>query len=150
MNKKAFTLIELLVVIALIAVITGFVSVRFIQSYGSRQQDGYIKEFVNYLRYVQFKAIEDGLVYKLVLDEDKKSIESLVETEREFKSVNTPFSKKFSKSGNLSVQFKKGNEIYFFPDGTITKNTVTILDQMNELASVEIQNRVGSFKISHV
>jgi len=157
---RGFTLIELLVVLALVVIVTGLVTVRFVGSVQERSLEQYVREMSAYLRFLQFKAIEDGNVLKIFFNEETKEVESMkLEKEsqredgrknkkKEFVPMKTPFSQKANGNKDFGIRLKSGDEIYFFPDGSVTKNTVIISDQVDERATIEIKNRLGLFKVN--
>ena len=149
-KKKAlrgFTLVELIMVVVLVVMLTSLATTRFVQSYQARTADYYVKELVFFLRYVQFKSIEEGVVHKLALDSDQLRVFVKENETNDFKEVSIPFLNQFEKQAQFTLEFREGNEIYFFPDGSVTPNQFMIMDGVDKKASIEIKNRLGAFQV---
>ena len=144
------TLIELLIVILLVMTLAGLATANFIQSYQARNVEHFAKDLAAYIRYVQFKAIEDGSIHQLKLDSESGLLETFAQEKKDidFQKVTTPFSKRFQKQDQYTIRFRKGKEIYFYPDGNVTPNQLLLLENEQEKASVEIKNRIGAFKVT--
>jgi len=149
--ELGMTFIELLVVMALVIAITGLVTVRFIGSSQAQTEKQWAKSSVMLLRYLQFKSIEEGLIHKIRLDELKQSLKVLVESEEpgEFEEIKTPYSNQWKKTDRYRIRFQKGKEIYFFPDGSMTRNQLMMMEGSHERAAIDIQNRIGSFQVTY-
>ena len=153
MSKRAgFTLIELITVVVLIMTLAGLATTRFVQSYQARSVDHFVKEFVFFLRYIQFKSIEEGAIHKLVLDPDSGELKSFIKltvAPDNFKETSIPFVNRFQKRARFVLQLKNGNEVYFFPDGGVTPNQFLVMEGMKERASIDIKDRLGFFQVVH-
>jgi prepilin-type N-terminal cleavage/methylation domain-containing protein len=149
-KSRGVTLIELVLVIALVLTLSTLATVNFIKSYQARDFRQFVSELASYLRFVQYKAIEDGLVLKVSIDSDSGRIESLAQGSKpkEFKSFTTPFSKRFESNNQFSVQLDKGRDIFFSPDGSMTINKITVSNERYR-AKIEIRNRLGAFRIKY-
>ena len=149
-KRRGFTLIELLIVISLIVTLTGLATTGFIQSYRARSVDHFTKELTAYLRYLQFKAIEEGAVHKLILDPETGSLTSFVQDSdgKKFRKISTSFSRRFEKSGIFSTLLDPTSGIYFFPDGNVTKSKLWVMSGSEKKAAVEIKNRIGAFQVT--
>ena len=149
-NKSGFTLIELIVVMGLVLTIIFMAAPHFVRSYQSRNIDFYLKDLQFFLRYMQFKAIEEGKVQKLVLDPDTGELQGFVKKGRgpeEFEKISVPIGYEVQKHTRFMLQLKNGNQIYFFPDGALTPNRFLIMEGMEERASLNIRNRLGAFQV---
>ncbi len=148
LSLTGFTLIELIVVIALVAVIAGLATVRFMQSFEARSTDQYVKELTSYLRYVQFRAIEEGQAYRLgVAEEGKGLTTSVADSSGKFAETRLPHARKLREDSRMDIRLKKGNGVFFFPDGTVTGNAFEISDSSGRLITVTIKNRLGIFEV---
>lgn len=148
LSLTGFTLIELLVVIALVVVIAGFATVRFVQSFQARGLEQYVKELTSYIRYVQFRAIETGQIYELAAQKEGKGLDTYAQKEPgKFEEVKTPYTGRFKGEQRIDTKFRKGGEIYFFPDGTVTQDTIEITDSSGKTFSIEIKNKLGAFEV---
>ena len=148
-ERSAFTIVELIVVLTIVATLAGLATTAFITSFEARSTDHFVKELTAYLRFVQSKAIEEGKTHKLVTEEPNGALSVLVQDEAasEFHPLDNLFSKRFENEKRFSVHLAQGNEIYFFPDGMITRNKLMVSDEKGEHATIEIKNRVGAFKV---
>ena len=109
-----------------------------------------VKELVIYLRYLQFKAIEEGRVHKLKIDSEASSLVSYVQGEKynDYEELVTPFARRFKKIDHFLVHLNEGSEIYFFPDGLLTTNELSITAENERGATIEIKNRLGAFQVT--
>ncbi len=148
--SDAFTLIELIIVLAIVATLAGLATTGFVMSVQARSTDHFVKELTAYLRFIQFKAIEEGKIHKLIAEEPDGTLSVLAEdgTAGEFQPVESLFAKRFGNEKNFSVRFAQGKEIYFLPDGVVTRNKLMISDEQGERAAIEIKNRIGAFKVT--
>ena len=144
------TLIELTIVLALIVTLAGLATVSFMRSYEERNLEHVVKELVIYLRYLQFKAIEEGRVHKLKIDSEASSLVSYVQGEKynDYEELVTPFARRFKKIDHFLVHLNEGSEIYFFPDGLLTTNELSITAENERGATIEIKNRLGAFQVT--
>ena len=149
-NKRGFTFIELIVVVILVSILAGLATTRFVQSFRERRSDYFVKELVAYLRYIQIKAIEEGMTHQLEVDPDSKALKSLSQSSdaSEFHEISISMFKRFKKTDPFVVQLEEGNQIYFFPDGNVTPAKLSITEGAEEKASVAIKNRLGVFEVS--
>lgn len=149
-HTKGFSLIELLVVIAIIVALTGLATVGFVQSFQSRSIEHFVKGFVSYLRFVQFKSIEEGSIHKLVFSAEDGTVSAFVQEKPggDFLPLKDLFSKQISWEKRYETRLAQGKELYFFPDGVIDRNKLSIMDQDKEIAVIEIKNRIGTFRIT--
>lgn len=144
------TLIELILVVALVVVFSGLVTVGFARSFEARNLDHFVKELTAYLRYLQFKAVEEGAIHKLTVNVDSGAIEIFMADRNatDFKEVITPFSGRFKRKDYFSVRLQDGKEVYFFPDGRVTPNKFVVTGDNEKTATVEIKNRIGAFQVT--
>ena len=150
-KKKGMTLIELVLVMALVVTLASLATVSFVRSYQARSFNHYVNEFASYLRYLQFKAIEEGIVLKLAPDPETETLRCYVKKKKssEFSESSTSFSKRFESKGDFEVGIRKDREVYFYPDGTITLTKFVITNKKNdEEAVIEVKNRLGAFKVT--
>ena len=150
MNKKeAFTLVELVLTVALLSILTGTATAVFIQSFRERSVDYAAKEVTFFLRYVQFKAIEEGRTHKLTFDSVSGEFKSFVEQPKPagFQEILIPFANRFKNHGPFLFRLEQGNALYFFPDGSVTPNQLIISEENQEKASIGIKNRLGLFEV---
>jgi prepilin-type N-terminal cleavage/methylation domain-containing protein len=149
-KKNAFTLIELVLVVALISILAGMATIRFAQSFRERSAEHLVKELVFFLRFVQFKAIEEGKTYKLVFESDSGKLRSFVRSPKStrFEEVSIPMIGRLQEPGHFNFELEQGSELYFFPDGSVTPNQLMILEENQEKASIGIKNRLGLFEVA--
>lgn len=147
-NRSGVTLIELILVITLIATLASLATVNFMRSYRERNLQHFVRECASYLRYLQFKSIEEGKTHRLTADEQGRLL-SFIQGKRpkDYDEITTPFSKRFSRADSFSIRFRRGNEIYFFPDGVLTPNELFVEVDHEPAASIQIKNRLGAFQI---
>lgn len=149
-TSNGFTLIELITVLAIVAVLAGLTTTGFVMSVQARSTDHFVKELTGYLRFIQFKAIEEAKIHKLIIQEPGGTLTVLAESgaAREFQPVDNLFAKRFEREKHFSVRFHQGGEIYFFPDGVVSRNQLVISDETGERAAIEVKNRIGAFKVT--
>lgn len=152
MPKRAgVTLIELILVMALVVTLAGLTTVNFIRSYQSKSFNHFVNEFTSYLRYLQFKAIEEARIVKVAFDAESGLLTCYVKQKKsnEFEETKTPFSNRFQSADEFEIDIQKGDAVYFYPDGTITLNKFVITNTKNEeKATIEVRNRLGTFKVT--
>src|SRR3989338_1473387 len=109
-KRKGFTLIELIVVITLVAILSGIATVRFVGSFQGRSLVHFTNELVNFLRYIQFKTIEEGSVHKLEVDSEEGRLTSSAQAEESvlFEEISTPFSSRFGNKLPFTIELEKG------------------------------------------
>ncbi|MBI4372431.1 MAG: prepilin-type N-terminal cleavage/methylation domain-containing protein [Candidatus Omnitrophica bacterium] len=149
-GKNGFTMAELLIVLALVAMMSALVITRFSGSYEARRSEHILKDLTAYLRYLQFKSIEESATYQLDINEKSSAIRVQIKDEelKSFRDVKIPYGESFSDLHPYRLKLSKANEVYFFPDGSVTPNKINLLKGYKEQASVEITNRLGAFKIN--
>ncbi|OGX06774.1 MAG: hypothetical protein A3G87_04315 [Omnitrophica bacterium RIFCSPLOWO2_12_FULL_50_11] len=149
-QRTGVTLIELLVTMALVATLAGLATVAFVRSFQARSLDGFVKDLTAYLRYLQFDAIESGAAHKLVLNPESGRLETFVRNENstQFEPFRSPYSQRFQEAKVFSIDFSRGDEIYFFPDGAVTRNQLFVSRNGTRQATVEIKNRIGAFGVT--
>lgn len=148
-KRLGFTIVELIVVLTIVAALAGLATTAFITSFQARNTDHFVKELSAYLRFIQSKAIEEGKTHKLITEEPG-TLSVLIQDEAEsnFHPLSNLISRRFEHEKNFTVHLSQGNEIYFFPDGVMTRGKLMISDVKGERATIEIKNRIGSFKVT--
>ncbi|MBI4357924.1 MAG: hypothetical protein HY584_01370 [Candidatus Omnitrophica bacterium] len=149
-KTSGLTLIELVTVAALIVILAGLATTRFVESFQARRMDHFVKELVIFLRYVQFKTIEEGTIHKLEIESDSGGIRGFSQDEKpsKFREIRTPFFNRFRNPKPFSIGLDQGDEVYFFPDGRISSNMFLIKSDSQEQASIAVKNRLGVFEVA--
>jgi prepilin-type N-terminal cleavage/methylation domain-containing protein len=148
---KGFTIIELVVVVALVAILASLATASFGFHFRSRQPEHYVDYLTHYLRYLQFKAIEDAATHRMSVDDDRQG----VVTEREgevggqFMEVRHPFSRHLGTGHDFELEMSKGRYVYFYPNGSITPNQLELKRDGMRIALVTVQNRIGVVEVSY-
>jgi prepilin-type N-terminal cleavage/methylation domain-containing protein len=150
-GQKGMSLIEVVIVASLIAIWAGLATAYFANQFRDRSEEHMIKDLKAGIRYLQFKAIEEGKTYQLKVSGSEAGIESYVQDpwDGTFKRVSHPFLARFEEQGQFRVKFQDGNDMYFFPNGVVTKNHLNVSDGDEKVATIEIQNRIGSMQVVH-
>ena len=148
-SMKGFTFIELLVVVIVLAALTGLAVTQFRDSYESRSSTLIVKELTSYLRYLQFYAVEKNEVYKLEVNERTETLRAWSQESgsQAFREARTPFRKRFGDLAPFSLSLGTGKALYFFPDGSVTKNKLYLMRDSKKEATIEIRNRLGAFRV---
>ncbi|HTL48647.1 MAG TPA: prepilin-type N-terminal cleavage/methylation domain-containing protein [Verrucomicrobiae bacterium] len=149
-SSRGFTLVEILIVFALVATFAALAVAGFSRFYNERLPRLYVKDLAGYVRYLQFKAIEDGKIYRMTVDNDTGvSTASKPNAKKDFEPLRDALSRRFQKKGEFAVVLGEGHEVYFFPDGTVTRNAVTVSRNGGEIATLQIKNRLGALEIHY-
>ena len=101
------------------------------------------------MRYLQFKTIEQGKIHKLKVETDSGAeiLKTYVQLgKNKFEPVEDSFAGRFQTKGAFTIRMEQGNEISFFPDGTVTRNNILIFSKNEPVATIEVQNRIGTLK----
>lgn len=147
-NSRGMTLIELLIVLALVVSLAGMATAGFVNFFRDKNPRFFVKEMTSYVRYLQFKAIEEGKIHKLSVEPEDGTLRTYTQTkEMKFAPVHDSLSKRFEVKSAYELDIQDGKEIYFFPDGTITRNEIHVLSDDHKIASLSVRNRLGALKV---
>lgn len=146
--SRGVTLIELVIVVSLIAVFAALVTSGFANFYRGRNPELFVKDFSGYVRYLQFKAVEDGKIYRIAADDENGlRLSSFGQGDREFVPAADPMAKRFTAKGNFSIRTERGRDIDFFPDGTVTRSRIEIFEGEKKIADLTLKNRLGTLQV---
>lgn len=151
-GTRGFTLVEQLVVLTLIVVLVGFGAVRMVQTNRQNELEHATRGTEAMLRFLQMKALQDGRIYQLVVQENKKQLIVKRQTEdgRGFEAVKSSLARSFKVGNALSIEGERGGEFLFFPDGSTSKNRLVIRDDANHRVLFRLKNRIGTVEVSRV
>ncbi len=142
------TLIELLIVLALVISLAGMATVGFVHFSRGKDPQLFMKDMAAYVRYLQFKTIEEGTVHKLSVEPEEGTLRTYAQgAEKKFFQVKDSLSKRFEVKSTYKVEIENGQEIYFFPDGTVTRNEIRVFSGDDKIASLAVSNRLGTLKV---
>lgn len=145
-----FTLIEVLVVLTLIVAVVGFGGVRMMQMQQGNQWEHALQDLTTALRYLQLKAIEDGRIYELTINETGRglSVGKADPSGRHFESVQSGLLRSVRLGQSLGLILERPNGLLFFPDGSTSKNRLILSKTSGERSAIEIKNRIGTVQVS--
>ncbi|MBI4388010.1 MAG: hypothetical protein HY582_03090 [Candidatus Omnitrophica bacterium] len=147
--RFGFTLIEQLIVLTLIVAILGFGGVRMMKVYRENNYDLVIKELTTVLRFVQMKAIEDGRIYEISVSENKKKFQMKRETDdgKELEPFRSSWLNGIQVGRAFTLELNRGNQLLFFPDGSTSRNSLALVKEAGERATIELKNRIGRVEV---
>lgn len=147
-NSRGVTLVELLLVLVLILSLGGLATVNFMEFLRQRDPKLFVKDIGAYVRYLQFKSIEEGRVQKLSAGEERGTLQTFAQSEdKKFIPIKDSLSNRFQNQGRYRMEIENGSEIYFFPDGTVTRSEIRIFKGDHKIARLAVSNRLGSLKV---
>jgi len=150
-NGAGFTLIELIVILVLIVSLASFGGVRMMNTYRQHSLDQMVSDIQTMIRYLQVKAIAQGVIYQLSISEDQKSfvLKRLKAGERQFEEVRLALVRRIRAGKLFTLQLQRNGQLLFYPDGSTSKNKLKILRGMESRSTIELTNRIGSIKVTH-
>lgn len=151
-RMRGFTLVEQLVVLTLIVVMVGFGAVRMAETSRQNDIDRASRGAEAVLRFMQMKALQDGLVYQLAVHENKRQfiLKRQAGDGRGFEAVRSGLIRSFRVGDSLSLDGERGREFLFYPDGSTSKNRLILRDDSNRRILLQLKNRIGSVEVSRV
>ncbi len=147
-NSRGMTLIELLLVLALVVSLAGMATVGFVNFMSGQDPKLFVKDMSSYVRYLQFKAIEEGKILKLNIERREGTVQVYAQdTQKKFVPIHDSLSKRFESEDRYKAEIENGQEIFFFPDGTVTRAQIRVFDRDRKIASLAVKNRLGGLKV---
>lgn len=148
-QNDGFSLVEQLIVIALIVAVLGFGAVRMMGTYQENSFDHAAKDITLALRFLQMKSIEDGRIYELSIRPDKKGVlvKRQIKGERELKPFKVSWIQALKVGQALRLAIEPDQNLYFYPDGSTSKNSLSIAKESGEKVILTLKNRIGSVDI---
>ena len=151
-ETRGFTLVEQLIVIAIIVSLLGFGAVQMMGVYRQNSIDHAVKNLKTVLQFLQVKAIEDGLIYKLSITEDGKKIRlgRQPRGKKEFEAIHPSWVAGVRMGEGIKIQLERGGEFFFYPDGLATKSRLFVVKENGERIALTLKNRIGTIEVKNV
>lgn len=148
-NRKALTFIELLIVIIIIGVLAGVSTPLFSRSFDSLEIEGFVKDIYYLSRYLQSNAISQGKIYLLEIDKDAGSFLPVYKEGGGNRNINGRFGKPLNAPEGVTVSCEpaESSGIYFYPDGSTDKATVTFRNRRGDNISLVTKGVSGEIKV---
>lgn len=153
-NNKGFTFIELLIVIIITGILTAVSIPQFRKVHDNFELENFVKNMDYLSRYIQESAIFHGKVYCLNINQDEEGINfyTTYQEETEFKRIEEKSKKLYECSAPQgiiidSIDPTDEKTIFFFPDGSSDKITITFKNKQGKKLSLIIRGISGEIKI---
>lgn len=142
------TLIELLIVLAIMIVFMGAASASFTNMLQHRNPELFMKDLAAYVRYLQYKSVETGKIGMLRPASGEGGLETYEQnSRREFKKISEAAARRFEAEKKFLFRWDQPGEIYFYPDGSVTRGRLSVFAGQDPVAVLVLQNRLGVQKV---
>ena len=150
-EQSGFTLIEQLLVMTLIVAVLGFGGLRMMQTYQQNSESHAEKNLSSVLRFLQMKAIEDGRIFELSVSQNGKGIVVKRQSKdgKNFEPLRVSWLGGFQLGRSLHLQMEHDPALFFYPDGSASKNRLALVKTTGERTLVGLKNRIGGVEITH-
>ena len=150
-GQSGFTLIEQLLVMTLIVAVLGFGGLRMMQIYQQNSESHAEKNVSAALRFLQMRAIEEGRIYELSVSQNGKGIvvKRRSKDGKNFEPLRVSWVRGLQLGRSLNLQMEHDPALFFYPDGSVSKNRLVLVKTTGERTLVGLKNRIGSVEITH-
>lgn len=150
-RPKAITFVELLIVIIIIGILASASIPKFKKTFDNLELEKFVKDIYYLSRYLQGSAIGQGKIYCLKIDKDKVEFQATYkeDEDNEFKNFPGRFGKIYKAPLGIiiSIDPPDATGTYFYPDGSVDKITITLVNQHKTEVSLIIKGAAGEIQI---
>lgn len=148
-NINGFTFIELLIIIIIIGILSGACAPLVRNSLDEATMEGFAKNLYYLSRYLQTKALHERRTYQLYIDRNASEIRTFYKENEEHKSATERIARKYAipKSVSITLEPARNSGIYFYPDASTDKATMTILNRHGRKISIITKGISGEITI---
>lgn len=137
--SDAVTFIELLLVTIIISILVGVSIPRFRRTFNALQINSFSQELQAFMNYLQQRAIVEGKIICFNVDNDKNEYWAQFKDEKNrLKTYRAP--------GEIEIEQK---QIMFYPDGSIDKATIKLINQNGQYISLTTEGIFGGVKLQY-
>jgi len=149
LSKKAITFVELLIVITIIAILFSITIVRLKPTFDNLELENFAKVLYYLTRYLQASSIRNAEIYYLKIDKEQGILQAFLKNKEEFQNIEGRFGKIYRVPSQviISTEPSQAPGIYFYPDGSINKITITFENQNKKKVSLNIKGVAGEITI---
>ena len=138
-NNRSFTFIELLLVVVLIGVAAGVSIPYFRKTFSDLKLQSFAGDLQTFMNYLRERSIVDGQIIILAIDSEKKEYWAQAKDAQDrLKTYRIP--------PEISIESSQ-KEVFFYPDGTIDKVTIKLLNHNERAISLTTEGVFGGVKL---
>lgn len=134
-NKNSFTLVELLIVVCILLVIAGISLPIFSKTFDNISLSNSANNMVYFMRFAHFRAISEGLYYRINFKADSNSYYLTFRSGKDYKKIND----KLGRERHLPKKIKLDSElkfIDFMPNGQTIPFKITLMNSLKKRISI--------------
>lgn len=138
-GRKALTFVELLFVVAIIGIVAGISLPRFRKTFDNLRLNAVSQELQSFINYLSQRAIVEGEVIYLNIDDGNKEYWAWLKDRKDrLKTYQIP--------AQIRIEVEQ-EQILFYPDGTIDKVTIKLINPDNRYVSLTTKGVYGGIKL---
>ena len=147
-RKKSLTFIELLIVVIIIGILIGVSLPNLTKTFNNLQLNNFSRELQTFMNYLHERSIVEEKIIYLKVDNEKKKY--WAETQREAEQTRL---KGYTIPEALTIEVETEsqefpqNQIRFFPDGSIDKVTIDVVNQDSQKMTLTTKGVFGGVKL---
>ncbi|MEK6715842.1 MAG: hypothetical protein AABY43_07385 [Candidatus Omnitrophota bacterium] len=142
LSLTGFTFIELLFIVIIIAVLVAVSFPNLRKSFNSIELNSFSREISAVINYLEQRSIVDLTMIHLNIDNEKKEYYAVkAESSERFKTYRIPEGIRIETEGN--------DEIIFYPDGSIDKVTIRLINSDNQEVILTTKGVYGGVKVQN-
>lgn len=140
-GNRAITFLELLLVTVVIGILIGISIPNFRKTFNSLQLNSFARDLQSFMNYLYQRSIVEEQIVTLSIDNEKKEYWAKSETDtRRLKTYRIP--------DEIKIETEEP-VIIFYPDGTIDKATLKIIDSDSQSVTLTTEGVFGGVKLQN-
>lgn len=146
---KGITFIELLIVIIIAGILAGVSTPLFRKTMDNLSLENFVKDIYYLSCYLQASAVNEGKIYSLNIDRYAVAFRGTYKEANELRNINGKLGRSFIAPKGVTITYEPADKpnVYFYPDGTIDKVTVSFKNQHENTLSLIIKGVSGEIKV---